>query len=162
MLLLTGSGCSSVSPPPTHVAGLPRKLPSARWKLWPPSLDRKMNDCVVLKPNGMLEKIWPVPSIATSGSKPGWKFDTTVGVANSAARAASVPRTSRAAASSRPARTRIADSLRGSREMYALPGLGRAAGRAGHRGRHGGLPVEAARARVGADVLGLGRVAAAL
>src|SRR5690349_17545794 len=51
---LTGSGCSSVSPPPMHVAGLPRKLPSARWKLAPPSLERKMNDCVVENPNGVL------------------------------------------------------------------------------------------------------------
>src|SRR3954449_8149714 len=70
-----------------HVAGLPRKLPSARWKLAPPSLERKMNDCVVLKPNGVLVYSCPRPAVglrstATSGSKPGWKFETTVGVSN--------------------------------------------------------------------------------
>src|SRR3954451_22227061 len=100
--------------------------------------------------------------MAASGSKPGWKFETTVGVAKSTPRAGSAATAARAAARTRPARARIADSSRGSREGYALPGLGRAAVRAGHRRRDGGLPMEAARARVGADVLGLGRLATAL
>src|SRR3954454_25347618 len=46
-----------------------------------------MNDCVVLKPNGVLVYSCPRPAVglrstATSGSKPGWKFETTVGVSN--------------------------------------------------------------------------------
>src|SRR3954453_7600037 len=97
-----------------HVAGLPRKLPSAMWKLWPPSLERKMNDCVVLKPNGGLVQSCPVPSIATSGSNPGWQFEAPVGVAKATASAASAPARRRSAAATRVVATRM-----GGAEGYA-------------------------------------------
>src|SRR3954468_18461761 len=97
-----------------------------------------------------------------SGSKPGWKFETTVGVANSAAKTPSAPRASRAAARRRPARARNRRLLTREPGNVRLPGLSGAAVRAGHRRGHGRLPLEAARARVGADVLGSRRLAAAL